>query len=179
MLKRVFAVVLILAASAWVLPWMQEARRFADLLAEPAPARLPSPLPGARLYDSWGNARDGGRRRHEGIDIFAARGTPVLATTRGRITRVGMNSLGGKVVWVLGPGRQMHYYAHLDDWAGRAAGEWVWPGEVIGRVGNTGNAAGGPTHLHYGIYAAGGAINPWPLLRAGREAATAPAGVRD
>jgi len=164
MFARCLAIVVLLAASAWLAPWLADARRLAQLVAEPAPAHLPSPVPGARIYDSWGFERDGGKRRHEGIDIFAPRGTPVVATTRGRITRIGTNALGGKVVWVLGPGRQLHYYAHLDEIAARAAGDWVTPGELLGRVGNTGNARGGPTHLHYGIYAAGGAINPYPQL---------------
>jgi murein DD-endopeptidase MepM/ murein hydrolase activator NlpD len=118
------------------------------------------------LVDTWGGARSEGRR-HEGIDIFARRGTEVLAATEGLVARIGDNRLGGRTVWVYGPGRQRHYYAHLDRYAETlAAGDRVAVGDVLGYVGNTGNAQGTPPHLHYGIYAMGGAINPYPLLMA-------------
>ncbi|EHK62939.1 membrane protein related to metalloendopeptidase [Achromobacter arsenitoxydans SY8] len=142
----------------------------ARLAWQDAPAYLPVPVHGVavrRLADTWGAARSGGRK-HEGIDIFAARGTPVLSATEGVVTRIGGNSLGGQVVWVMGPGRQMHYYAHLDGYADIRRGQLVAPGDVLGFVGNTGNAGGTPPHLHYGIYAAGGALNPYPLLTAPR-----------
>src|SRR5688572_9031013 len=125
-------------------------------LEEPAES-LPLPiakLPQTTLRDSWGAPRGNGRT-HQGIDIFAPKGTPVTATSRGLVFRVGQNELGGNVVWILGPGRQMHYYAHLDRFAAFEAGDLVNPGEVIGYVGNTGNARGTPPHLHYGIYSAG------------------------
>jgi peptidoglycan LD-endopeptidase LytH len=115
------------------------------------------------LRDSWGNPRGGGRH-HEGIDIFAPRGTPVLASTDGMVWRVGTDGLGGRVVWILGPGRQLHYYAHLDAYADLRSGDPVSVGDRLGIVGTTGNARGGPPHLHYGIYADGGALNPYPLL---------------
>jgi murein DD-endopeptidase MepM/ murein hydrolase activator NlpD len=118
----------------------------------------------AQLADTWGGARSGGRR-HEGIDIFAKRGTPVLPSTEGIVLRVGTNRLGGQVVWVLGPGGQRHYYAHLDRYGDVRAGMRVAPGAVLGYVGNTGNAAHTPSHLHYGIYGLGGAVNPYPFLR--------------
>jgi murein DD-endopeptidase MepM/ murein hydrolase activator NlpD len=65
---------------------------------------------------------------------------------------------------VLGPGGQRHYYAHLDRFAGVFAGMRVQAGTLLGYVGNSGNAKGTPPHLHYGIYTASGAINPYPLL---------------
>ena len=99
-------------------------------------------------------------RKHEGIDIFAARGTPVHSATEGIVLRVGANRLGGRVVWVLGPGGQRHYYAHLDRFADISAGLQVRAGTVLGYVGTTGNAAGTPPHLHYGVYESGGPINP-------------------
>ena len=118
-----------------------------------------------QIQDTWGTARSGGRK-HEGIDIFAKRGTPVLSVTQGIVSRVGTNNLGGKVVWVTGPNLSRHYYAHLDDYADQIQeGDWVEVGEVIGYVGNTGNAKNTPPHLHYGIYLNGqGAINPYPYL---------------
>jgi hypothetical protein len=139
------------------------------LLAMPAPSMLAPPLrtvKPAALRDSWHAGRSGGRR-HEGIDIFAARGTPVHATTEGIVLRRGHNALGGKVVWVLGPGGQRHYYAHLDRFAPLAVGERVRPATVLGFAGNTGNASTTAPHLHYGVYERGGAINPYPLLARG------------
>src|SRR4051794_29397004 len=91
-----------------------------ELSLDHAPAALPMPVAGASaksLYDSWGAPRDRGARRHEGIDIFARRGTPVQSTTRGIVWSVGRNGLGGNVVFVLGPGHELHYYAHLDRFA--------------------------------------------------------------
>lgn len=148
--------------------------RYLDLLGQEMPAHLPVPVEGvapARLADSWGDARYGGRR-HQGIDILAPRGTPVRSTTDGILDFQGMRGLGGQVVYVVGPGGYRHYYAHLEDFAAQQVGDWVAQGEVIGYVGNSGNAAVSPTHLHYGIYApGGGAINPYPLLtgRSGRD----------
>ncbi|MDQ7970736.1 MAG: M23 family metallopeptidase [Oxalicibacterium faecigallinarum] len=131
-----------------------------------APLSLPIPVDGVtekQLRDTWNASRSGGRV-HEGIDIFAKRGTPVRSTTEGIVTSVGTNNLGGKVVWVLGPAGQRHYYAHLDDYADIKTGDRVVPGSLLGMVGNTGNARGTPPHLHYGIYK-NGAFNPYPLLR--------------
>ncbi len=139
----------------------------ARLLAAPPPEHVAVPVDGVRadsLRDSWGFARSGGRR-HEGIDIFAPRGTRVLAPVGGIVWRVGADPLGGRVVWLLGPGGQMHYFAHLDHPANPRGGDAVAAGDTLGYVGTTGNARGGPPHLHYGIYAgAAGAIDPYPLL---------------
>jgi murein DD-endopeptidase MepM/ murein hydrolase activator NlpD len=140
--------------------------------AQPAGA-LPVPIASRRprFVDSWGNARSGGRR-HQGIDIFAPKDTPVVSTTSGLVIRVGSNTLGGQVVWILGPGLERHYYAHLNRYGEFRPGDRVEAGDVIGYAGNTGNARGGPVHLHYGIYRAGAAQNPYPRLAARvREAA--------
>jgi murein DD-endopeptidase MepM/ murein hydrolase activator NlpD len=140
---------------------------FRLILEEPA-KKLPMPIDGlasVALRDTWGAARAGGRR-HEGIDIFAPRGTPVKSTTDGLIVRRGQNKLGGNVVWIFGPGRQMHYYAHLERFGVLEAGDLVSAGDIVGYVGNSGNARGTPPHLHYGVYTPGaGAINPFPLLK--------------
>ncbi|MDQ8032288.1 M23 family metallopeptidase [Bordetella genomosp. 1] len=164
---------LIVAGAVWAWPRLPDGVRapwhMARLAWQDAPTSVAVPVQGvaaARLADTWGAARSNGRR-HEGIDIFARRGTPVLAATEGVVTRIGTNNLGGQVVWVMGPGRQMHYYAHLDGYADIARGQLVQPGDVLGFVGNTGNARTTPPHLHYGIYGAGGALNPYPLLKAG------------
>lgn len=113
----------------------------------------------------WGASRDGGGRSHEGVDIFTPRGTPAVAVTDGVITRTGNQGLGGKQVWlrdgILG---NSYYYAHLDSIL-TESGRQVRTGDTLGRIGNTGNAAGGPTHLHFGIYTAGGAVDPYPYIR--------------
>ncbi|MFC6592245.1 M23 family metallopeptidase [Deinococcus lacus] len=161
-------VVLLVLAGVTALFWpqLQQSRRYAALLREPAPTALPNPVPGAALTDTWGAARSGGRK-HEGIDIFAKRGTPVRSATTGIVLHVGENPLGGRTVTVLGPAAQRHYYAHLDRYADLQEGQWVMAGDTLGYVGNSGNATSTPPHLHYGIYTARGAINPYPLLKAG------------
>ena len=130
----------------------------------PTENSLPSPLPEQHLTDTWGAARSQGRS-HEGIDIFAPRGTPIQATTQGIISKVGENTLGGKVVVIVGPGGAGHYYAHLEDYADISPNDWVDTGDVIGYVGDSGNAKGTPPHVHYGIYINGSAVNPYPLLQ--------------
>ena len=124
---------------------------------------LPSPLPNQHLADTWGGARSEGRK-HEGIDIFAKRNTPIQATTHGIITRVGDDRLGGRVVFMVGPGGAGHYYAHLEDYADIKVNDWVDSGDTIGYVGDSGNAKGTPPHVHYGVYINGSAVNPYPLL---------------
>ena len=136
------------------------------LLQQPLPevSSLPNPLPKRHLTDTWGGARSEGRS-HEGIDIFAPRGTPIQATTAGVITKVGDDRLGGQVVVIVGPGGAGHYYAHLDSYADIHKNDWVDAGTVIGYVGDSGNAKGTPPHVHYGIYINGRAVNPYPLLQ--------------
>lgn len=103
----------------------------------------------------FGDPRDGGGRRHEGVDIFAPRGTPALAVSSGRVSRTGTNRLGGKVVWVTDTERGYnYYYAHLDSQLVRP-GMRISEGDTIGLIGNTGNAITTPPHLHFGIYAFG------------------------
>ena len=130
----------------------------------PTENSLPSPLPEQHLTDTWGAARSQGRT-HEGIDIFAPRGTPIQATTQGIVSKVGDNTLGGKVVVIVGPGGAGHYYAHLEDYADISPNDWVNTGDIIGYVGDSGNAKGTPPHVHYGIYIDGSAVNPYPLLQ--------------
>jgi peptidoglycan LD-endopeptidase LytH len=145
---------------------LRTAWKAVGLLRQPAPDSLPVPVEGVqarRLADSWGAPRSGGRR-HEGIDIFAERGRPVRSATEGVVLRMGENRLGGRTVWVLGPAWERHYYAHLDGYAELRAGQVVNPGDLLGFVGDSGNARGGPCHLHYGIYTAAGSKNPYPVL---------------
>ena len=160
--------VVAVAATAWILTQtlLAPSLRVAALRRAPTPNLLRVPVSGVsvkRLVNTWGGIRSG-NRRHEGIDIFARRGTPVIATTVGMVSMVGTNTLGGNVVWVLGPGGERHYYAHLDRYAAIEEGQDVMIGDTLGFVGNTGNARTTPPHLHYGIYTDSGAINPYPRL---------------
>lgn len=137
--------------------------------------RMPTslPIPVARvkadqLKDTWGASRSLGRL-HEGIDIMAPRGTKVLSTTEGLVADLRNNNLGGKVVWILGPSGTWHYYAHLDEHKrGLNVGDYIKKGQLIGYVGNTGNARHTAPHLHYGLYLQGngrGVVNPYTYLR--------------
>src|SRR5688572_4476618 len=113
----------------------------------------------------WGAVRDGGRRKHEGIDIFARRGTPVVAICDGIIVSKSSTPRGGKVLWLQSTNHPVTaYYAHLDQHKVKA-GQYVRKGQVIGTVGNTGNAKYTPAHLHFGIYKFTGAVNPLPYVK--------------
>lgn len=129
-------------------------------LAFPVEGRGPS-----AVLSRWGAARDGGRRSHRGIDIFAPRGTPALAAAPGRVSRVDTTEIGGYVVWLREAGTDHSlYYAHLDGQAVRE-GDRVQAGDTVGFVGNTGNARTTPPHLHFGIYKRReGALDPFPFV---------------
>lgn len=108
----------------------------------------------------WGADRDGGRRSHQGVDIFASKGSLLVAAADGITHRVGENNLGGKVIFLRPDGLPVSlYYAHLDSQF-VTSGTSVKAGDIIGTVGNTGNARNTPPHLHFGVYARGGAVDP-------------------
>lgn len=135
------------------------------IVGEPA---LAFPVEGAgesSIRSVFGDPRDGGLRDHHGVDIFAPRGTPVVAAAEGTVTRVRTTPIGGKVVWVRDDRRaQSFYYAHLDSQL-VAVGQRVRPGDTLGLVGNTGNAHSTPPHLHFGIYRRGeGPVDPRPFI---------------
>lgn len=117
----------------------------------------------------FGAERDGGRRSHHGVDIFAPRGTAVLAATIGVVRSTRPNNLGGNVVWLRDEQRgQSIYYAHLDS-VTAYRGQQVRIGDTLGFVGNSGNARTTPPHLHFGIYERGrGPIDPLPWVRLAR-----------
>lgn len=131
-----------------------------------APKPRYMPVQGGTYRNDWGDPRGGGTRQHKGTDIFAPRGTPVYAVQAGLIaTRHG--GAGGEALWVSG----RWYYAHLDSFAkGIKDGTYVKAGQVIGYVGNSGNAQGGSTHLHFGWSPDGSFggtwANPYPTLKA-------------
>lgn len=117
------------------------------------------------LEDTWGDARDSGRV-HEGIDIMAPRGAIVVSPTDAIVTTVENSGNGGNHVFTANPGGERYYFAHLDSFAkGLVEGQVIKAGDTIGYVGNTGNASGGPTHLHFGIYHDDHqTLNPFPRL---------------
>lgn len=121
------------------------------------------------LIDSFGFARMTGtpdEHWHEGIDIFAPEGTPLVATERSVVTRVGTGRLGGLKVWIHGESGIDWYYAHLSRFApGIAAGDALEAGDLIGFVGTSGNAVGTPPHVHLQMHPGGGRpTDPYPLL---------------
>jgi murein DD-endopeptidase MepM/ murein hydrolase activator NlpD len=122
------------------------------------------------LISFWGAQRDGGIRSHEGIDIKAPRGTPVVASEDGMITQTGTNNLGGKIVFLSAAGSPYSiYYAHLDSQL-VSVGQRVVRGDTLGLVGNTGNAITTTPHLHFAIYARGsGAVDPLPFINDKKE----------
>nr|WP_281502316.1 M23 family metallopeptidase [Alcanivorax sp. S6407] len=115
-------------------------------------------------YYPWGRSGV-----HKGVDIFAIKGTPVLASSGGVVLFRGELARGGRVVLMLGPKWRLHYYAHLDQTVGN--GLWLAEGDQLGTVGDSGNAAGKPPHLHYSlvsllplIWKADGAPQGWKKM---------------
>ena len=105
-------------------------------------------------------------RVHNAMDIMAPRGTAVLAVDGGRVSQLGNGGAGGITVYEVDDrGRYAFYYAHLDRYGAFKPGDVIYRGNILGYVGNTGNARTTPPHLHYGVDdPARGAVNPWPLL---------------
>lgn len=118
------------------------------------------------IGSKFGAPRDAGARSHHGIDIFAKRGTPVVAAAGGFVNRVSETDIGGKVVWLRDTNGHSLYYAHLDSQA-VSSGMRVSAGDTLGFVGNTGNARTTPPHLHFGVYSRGeGPVDPyWFVFR--------------
>ena len=149
------------------------------------PAGLAIPVAGVRpgqLSDTYTQARAGGARLHDAIDIMAPEGTPVLAAADGKVEKLFFSAGGGGITaYIRSPDqRWIYYYAHLQGYApGLAEGQRVKRGQIIGRVGSTGNANPAGPHLHFAIHRMqpgekwhqGSAVNPFPLL-AGRKASS-------
>ncbi|MHA6720503.1 M23 family metallopeptidase [Sphingomonas sp. RS6] len=149
-------------------------------VASPArPAALLVPVrgvPRTALRSNWGEPRDAGARPHHGIDILAPRGTPVLAAAAGTIEKRFESEDGGHTLYIRrrDPSR-IDYYAHLDR-IDVAEGQQVNAGDPIATVGTSGNAEGGPPHLHFEVKAMapgegwwqGRNIDPYRLLAANR-----------
>jgi murein DD-endopeptidase MepM/ murein hydrolase activator NlpD len=117
------------------------------------------------FVDTWGAPRSGGRR-HEGTDVFAPRGTPAFAVVDGVISRWSTNTLGGTTLYLRSDSGDEFYYAHNDRNIA-TAGTRVKAGDIIATVGNTGNAATTPSHIHFEVHPGGKApANPYPFLKA-------------
>jgi murein DD-endopeptidase MepM/ murein hydrolase activator NlpD len=120
-----------------------------------------------RLGQGWGAPRDGGRRRHQGIDLLAPAGTPLVAVTDGRITRLSNHDhgLGGISLRLTDHAGTGYYYAHNQRNLVHL-GQQVRRGQVIAQLGATGNARGGPPHLHFQLHPGGGPpVNPDAIVR--------------
>ena len=134
----------------------------------PAPSGgMACPVDGAVSFtDTWGAPRSGGRS-HKGVDMMAARGTPIVAIETGSISRTSNSSLGGITLYLRGDSGDVYYYAHLDSYAdGIAKGVAVTAGQLIAYNGSTGNASYSAPHLHFEYKPGGGAsVNPYPLVK--------------
>jgi murein DD-endopeptidase MepM/ murein hydrolase activator NlpD len=124
---------------------------------QPAGPGIVCPVAGESTFDdSYGWARSGGRR-HQGIDMVAERGTPVIAVRSGDVF-FKSTRLGGNSAWLTTPDGARFFYAHLDGWEGES--RLVVAGDVIGYVGHTGNAGG--DHLHFETHFSGSPEDPFP-----------------
>lgn len=171
-MKNILAVVLLLLAGGVSSGFISKAtskysgKRFIEK-ATLDTADMVFPVAGKRsvIGSLWGAARDGGKRKHEGIDIFARKGTPVVAVADGVVVEAGNTTRGGKTVWLRSYSAEFYYYyAHLNEHFVKS-GQSVKKGEYLGTVGNSGNAKLTPPHLHFGIYSYTGAVNPLPYVK--------------
>ena len=118
------------------------------------------------ISPNFGDPRDGGARLHEGEDIMAVKGTPIVSPTPAVVLRTGVGTGEGNYVYTANPGGETFVYMHLDRIGeGVVSGLVLGQGSLIGYVGNTGNASGGPAHLHFEIHNASGTpVDPFPRL---------------
>jgi murein DD-endopeptidase MepM/ murein hydrolase activator NlpD len=133
---------LLLLIGAAVLAWLLAPEQVRIPVAGAGPGDW---NPTSFWHEPWGRSGV-----HKGIDIFARKGTPVVAPTYGVVLYAGEIALGGKVLFALGPGWRLHYFAHLDELSA-APGQIIGAGAALGKVGDSGNAKGKPPHLHYAV----------------------------
>lgn len=161
-------------------------KKAAQAKASPTPSAKPSPSPSANkaaaaplgtrtmrcpvdgptsFTDTYGEPRSGGRA-HQGVDMYAAMGTPVAAIVDGSVLRKASSGAGGISLYFTGGDGNEYFYAHLSKYAEVSPGDKMSAGDRLGSVGDTGNAQGGPPHLHFEVRPQGGApINPTPTAR--------------
>ena len=132
----------------------------------PNPGGGTCPVAGAVSFsDSWGDARSGGRA-HQGVDMIAARNTPIVAIYSGTIDRLTNGNLSGLAIWLRANNGDLFFYAHLENFADVSDGQSVSEGQVIGYNGSSGNAPDFLPHLHFEWHPGGGAaVNPYSLVR--------------
>jgi murein DD-endopeptidase MepM/ murein hydrolase activator NlpD len=132
----------------------------------PSPSGGTCPVAGAVSFsDSWGDSRSGGRS-HQGVDMIAARNTPIVAIYSGRIDRLTSGNLSGLAIWLRADNGDLFFYAHLESFADVSDGQSVSQGQVIGYNGSSGNAPAFLPHLHFEWHPGGGAaVNPYSLVR--------------
>jgi peptidoglycan LD-endopeptidase LytH len=172
----VLVVVTVLAVLA--APQLGRLRPLVDQLRQgKPPLSLPRPTPPAggvcpvkgpvQIGQGWGAPRDGGRRRHQGIDLLAPAGTPLVAVASGQIVRLSNTDRGrgGISLWLRDARGTAYYYAHNQHNLVRL-GQQVRAGQLLARVGTSGNARGGPPHLHFQIHPGGGRpVSPDAMVR--------------
>ncbi len=115
------------------------------------------------IWPNFGDDRDGGSRQHEGLDIMAPEGAPIISPTEAVVTSTGNGSGSGKYVSTANPGGERFVYMHLSEISVKA-GDELDAGDLIGLVGDTGNAKGGPAHLHFEIRDGRKATDPYPRI---------------
>ncbi|MDO7833621.1 M23 family metallopeptidase [Sphingobium sp. HBC34] len=150
-------------------------REASDAGAQAGPLLIPvEGVPASALSDTFTQARSGGARPHDAIDIMAARGRAVLAAANGRVEKIFWSETGGRTLYERSAdGRLLYYYAHLDAYVpGLREGQPIRRGQPIASVGSTGNADPAAPHLHFAVHVmqpgdpwyGGRPINPYPLL---------------
>jgi peptidoglycan LD-endopeptidase LytH len=118
----------------------------------------------AQITANFGDVRGGGTRTHEGLDIMALAGTPVVSPTDAVVIQAGNGSDSGLYVRTVNPGGEQFVYMHLKEIAtGISEGVVLKRGDVLGYVGNTGNASGGAPHLHFEVRK-NGPTDPLPRI---------------
>ncbi len=159
-LLLIFAALAVFSYSFTTPPGTKAASRVAN-------KSLAYPVAGSKsaIKDKWGASRAGGLRKHKGIDIHARKGTPVVAISDGIIVNRSYTPIGGKTLWLKSSQHSWTaYYAHLDQQLVKE-GQAVRKGQVIGTVGNTGNARTTPAHLHFGVKKGVSWVNPLPYVK--------------
>lgn len=117
----------------------------------------------SNITPDFGDPRGGGTRSHEGQDMVAPLGTPIITPTEAVVTSIGSGDSAGKYVYTANPGGERFRYMHLDDIANIKAGDVLQEGDYIGTVGDTGNAQGGVAHLHFEVRERE-ALDPYPRI---------------
>ena len=131
-----------------------------QVLRIPAGSEWVCPVAGSSYMNDWGFPRGGGTRYHEGNDLFVSRGAPVRAPVSGTV-EFKTGSIGGLQFRLMGSDGVVYIGTHMDQFGQEGR---VDAGDIIGYVGNSGNAVGTRPHLHFGMYHNGTPVNPYPTL---------------